>query len=465
MKMPLTRWTPTCAVVLLRLAVSAPAAIIATNFWPAPDATNVCPDTPLRISFATPPRVNNRGLIRIYRADGTLVDTINLSLTAQTRVINGFTFTNYAVITNGCTASIFPHPASLTNGQSYYVNIDSAIFSGTTGDAFAGIATTNTWRFMTRPISPPPGATHLVAAADGSGDFCTVQGAVDFVPWGNTNRVRLSIRNGTYQEIVYVTNKHNLTFSGQDRKQTVLTYANNEALNQKGNVSNYFRAMFGVSADGMAFENLTFSNSTPKGNNGNSAQAEALRLDGDRHVIRNCDFYSYQDTVKFTGRVYVQDCYVEGDVDFMWGSGTVYYASCEIKTLTKGAYLTQIRNGSNVFGNVYVDCRFTCADGVTNVALSRIQPNRFPYSHVAYINCAFGNHILPAGWVNQTSGADTSNLRFWEYQSVMLDGVTPLATNSRVAFSRQLTAAEAAQMRDVTNILRGWLPQLPPQLD
>jgi len=67
--------------------------------------------------------------------------------------------------------------------------------------------------------------------ADGSGDFATVQGAVDFIPGGNTNPVVVNIRNGTYIEVVRVNSKHNVTFTGQSRRQVIVAYPNNNNIN------------------------------------------------------------------------------------------------------------------------------------------------------------------------------------------------------------------------------------------
>jgi pectin methylesterase-like acyl-CoA thioesterase len=449
------------------------AALNATNLWPANGATNVCPDTPLRLTFDAPPRVNSSGLIGLYRDDGLLVDSFDLAATAQTRVINGFTFTNYAVLTNGNTATIFPHPAVLTNGRTYYVNLDSNVFNHAVNGAFPGIATTNTWRFTTKPSPPPSGSTNLIVAADGSADFCTVQGAVDFVPWGNTNRHQIFIRKGVYQEIMFVTNKHKLTLLGEDRKQTILTYANNEYLNYNGLKTNRFRAVLWLSGDDCALANLTVSNGTPKGNNGNPAQAETLMLNAPRAIAHRVDFASFQDTLRLDGSIYLQDCYVQGDTDFIWGTGTACFTNCELKAMNQG-HNTQARTFETTYGEIFVDCRFTKASSFTGHNLGRAITSSNLQStngNVAYINCRMDTHISAVGWTS-ASGLPTDRLRYWEYQSVMLDGVTPVVTNSRASFSRQISAAEAAQMRDPAIVFGlitngqpaggGWIPQLAP---
>src|SRR6185295_3104384 len=110
-------------------------------------------------------------------------------------------------------------------------NTLNGAFKDATGATFAGISDSTTWQFTTKIVNPVSGATTLTVAADGSGDFCTVQGVLDFLPAGNTTPRAINIRNGTYREIVRIVSKHNLTFRGESQTNTVITYANNDPLN------------------------------------------------------------------------------------------------------------------------------------------------------------------------------------------------------------------------------------------
>jgi hypothetical protein len=82
---------------------------------------------------------------------------------------------------------------------------------------------------------------------------------------------------------------------------------------------------------------------------------------------------------------------------------------------------------------------------------------RLAASRVAYINCQMDAHIAPKGWVVTPAGADTSQLRFWEYQSTDLNG-TPIDVSMRDPSSKQIDDATAAMMRDKTVVLAGWNP-------
>ena len=99
----------------------------------------------------------------------------------DSQVINYF-----PVIITGNTAAIYPHGGVMTSNQTYYVTMDNGIVADSTGAYFAGISATNAWRFTTKPTGPA-NPTNLVVAADNSGDFDTVQGAVDSIAPGNTN--------------------------------------------------------------------------------------------------------------------------------------------------------------------------------------------------------------------------------------------------------------------------------------
>jgi hypothetical protein len=437
--------------------------ISSADFTPANGSENICIDTPLYVTFDQSPVLGTAGTIGVYRADGSLADSIDLAdPNSSKRYIGGaqsggvpYPFNYYPVIITGNTAAIYLHQ-SLDYGQTYYVTMDPGVFTDADGNDFPGISDPNTWRFSTKDSGPPPGTTALTVAADGSGDFCTVQGASDFVPQNNTQRVVIDVRSGTYTEIVYVrSNKAFITVDGEDRDQTVIQYANNNTFN--GAVSGNFRALFGVDAPDFVLANITLHNTTPHG----GSQAEAFRGNNQRILLNHVNLMSYQDTLLLQGKGFVNDSYIEGDVDFMWGNGTVFFQNSELKAVTSNGYYTQIRNAQGVNGDVFVNCRLTRAnDSITGSYLARIDPNVFPYSQVVYINAAMDAHIRPVGWL-LNNASEAPDVQFWEYHSTDLDG-NALDVSQRAPFSRQLTDAEAALWSDPAYVLGGWVPNLEP---
>src|SRR5206468_3054289 len=126
--------------------------------------------------------------------------------------------------------------------------------------------------------------------------------------------------------------------------------------------------------------------------------------------------------------------------DYVWGYGTACFERCELRTMHDG-YIVQARNPAGRSGYIFFDCKLTAAPDVKKCWLARIGTDRFPASQVAFIRCAMGPHILPAGW--QVTGEAGEELRFKEFASTDLDG-KPLDVSQRDAAAKQLTPEQAA---------------------
>ncbi len=449
----------------------------ATAVAPANGASNLTIDVLRAVTFDQEPRVDTSGKIRIFSADGTLVDTIDLGVDTNTgvhapgpqarRQIGGssWAFNYHPIIVTGTTATIYPSK-TLAYGQTYSVTMEPGVITDASGAPFAGIADPNAWRFTTKASGPAAGTTELTVAADGSGDFNTVQGAIDFVPANTTQPVTITVRRGTYTEIVYVrSSKRFITVRGEDRDGSVIQYANNENLNTGSGP----RAMFGVDAPDFTLENITLHNTTTRFNSENrTRQSEAFRGNNDRILLNRVTLKSFQDTLLLQSQSnqggFVNESFIEGDIDFLWGTGAVYFRNSELKMVSSNAYYTQIRNAQGKHGYVFVNSRLTAAPGVTGAYLSRIDPDVFPYSQVVFIDSEMGPHIRPEAWrfdnPDLAGGATPTNypnIKFWEYNSRDASGA-PIDVSQRHPLSRQITAEEAAFWRNPANVLGGWVP-------
>ena len=272
----------------------------------------------------------------------------------------------------------------------------------------------------------------IVVAADGSGDFKTVQEAVDEVPDNNAQPIVIQIRPGVYKEQIRVSaGKRFLTFRGEDPRRTVLTFriSAQEAGNTRLAFSTY------VNANDFRAENLTFENSF-----GTGSQAVALFVDADRASFKNCRFLGWQDTLFVNGNRHLfQDCYIEGHVDFIFGTASAVFENCTIHSKGKGYVTAHYRTSDQEnTGFVFYRSRLTGQDTGNGVYLGR--PWR-PYARVVFIECWLDGHILPEGWDNWRDPAREKTAWFAEYNSK-----GPGANSkARVAWSRQLTAAEASE--------------------
>jgi pectin methylesterase-like acyl-CoA thioesterase len=424
-----------------------------TALWPTNQSANVCADTPLRLTFNEPIVLGSSGKIAVYRStDNQLADAFDLNDAGFTNNFGGKTLRYDPIQIAGDVATIELHAHALDPGESYYVNIEPDVFKSASSNEFAGLTNGSAWKFSARGALPR-GRTNLVVAADGTGDFCTPQGAVDYVSDDNQSPVEIFVRKGVYYGMIYIPpDKAHIHFTGEDRKGTIIAGRNNDRFNS-GRIG---RSLVSVDANDFTLENMTLHNTTRYG----GSQAEALRVKSDRCILRNDDFYSFQDTLLLSGRVYLTNCYVAGDVDFIWGQGTVFFDQCEIKAVHNGYYL-QARNPEGP-GYVFFQCKLTATTNVTKCLLARIDADRFPFSGAAFINCQMGAQVPPVGW--EAKGANVSHLQFVEFHNTDAQGKS-VDVSQRLPASRQLTKKEAAELSDPAKVLSyhdTWNPRAAP---
>ncbi len=463
------------ALLLLVPSLGLAAAQGVPKLFPAQNAVGISPDTPLKLTFASPPVLGASGKIQICEtATKAVVETIDVSSPTATKTIGGLPgFKYYPVIITGNEAAIFPKNGSLAYNKAYYVTIDPGTFT-TAGEAHPGFTEAAPWRFNTKRKPPTTGSTELEVAADGTGEFCTVQGALDFIPDGNTTPTTILIREGVYREIIFFTNKHAITLLGEDRRQTIITYPNNANLNPSGgnpfagsapnpsaeapSGGNIYRRgmILAHHVNDLTISTITLRNSTPQG----GSQAEALILNGTpeaRAILKNVELYSFQDTLQINGQAYLSGCVVEGDVDFMWGTGPCFFEDCTARSVRSNGYYTQIRNPATNHGYAFLHCTFEGSSGVKDNFFARIAPGRFPASEVVLLDCILGASIAPAGWLLEKNPAapeapiTPAQVHFWEYHSHTEAGAV-IDVSQRLPASRQLKQPDdAALIRDYSS--------------
>ena len=297
---------------------------------------------------------------------------------------------------------------------------------------------------------------NFVVAQDGSGDFTTVQAAINAVPdYRKAGPTRIYIKKGMYKEkIVIAESKQNVQLIGEDG--AVLTY---DDYAQKPNI---FGEGKGTSGSGSVYifgpdffaENITFENTS-----GPVGQAVACHVAGDRAVFRHCRFLGFQDTLYTFGentREYYEDCYIEGTIDFIFGKATAVFNRCELRSKRTGGFLTApaTPQGSN-YGYVFYDCKLTADEDVEAGSVWLSRPWR-PYGKTVFIRCEMGQHIRPEGWNNWGKTDNERTAYYAEYQCYGKGA----DTSRRVAWSHQLKDANAYVMTNILKGADGWNPLL-----
>lgn len=301
----------------------------------------------------------------------------------------------------------------------------------------------------------------LTVAQDGSGNFKTIQEAINNVRDHAEIRVTITIKPGIYNEKVVIPFfKRNIILKGLDKEKTVISYNDYSGkpfrgIDITGNTkfSTYTSYTLLVQGNDCSVENLTIENTA-----GKVGQAVALHTEGDRVVVKNCSILGNQDTLylaKGGTRNYFENCFINGTTDFIFGAATAYFYNCTIESLTNSYIAAASTTQQDKYGFVFVDCKLTAKDASVNkVFLGR--PWR-PYAQTIFINTEMGSHILAEGW-NPWKGdknfPDKEKTVFYaEYGSKGEKDIS-----KRAAWSYQLKKAELKKY-DLIKVLNGWNPK------
>lgn len=284
-----------------------------------------------------------------------------------------------------------------------------------------------------------------IVAKDGSGDFTTVQEALDDIPFLKEERTYVYIKNGVYEEVITLEKKkNNVTLIGEDAEGVILTYNNyaskinpdtGEEYGTSGSSSSYWYG------DNFFARNITFQNSS-----GPVGQALAVYISGDKAVFENCRFLGYQDTM-YGGRSrqYFKDCYIEGSTDFIFGPATAWFENCELYT-KGGSAITAASTEQYVdYGYVFNKCTIT-GESANITTLGR--PWR-PYAAVVFLNTTMSDAIKPEGWDNWGNPDNEATARYAEFANSGA-GAVP---EGRVDWISQLTDVQAA-VYTVSNVFK-----------
>ncbi len=270
----------------------------------------------------------------------------------------------------------------------------------------AAPAVTLTFTTMER-VQPEVRLFDAVVAIDGTGDYASVQAAIDAAPAGRVKPWLIFVKNGNYKEHVDIpATKPFIHIIGQDREKTVVLDDRLSGGDNAVHVS--IGATVVVNANDCFFENITLENSYGHEQQ-NGPQALALNTSGDRTIFNNVAMLSYQDTWITPGksayRAYVKNSLIEGAVDFIYNSGDIYVENTTLLiTRDSGGFIVAPSHDKDVaWGYVFRDCVITAPGdpSKTTVWLGRPWHN---YPKTVFLNTRAEVNIPATGWYDHMGG-------------------------------------------------------------
>lgn len=290
--------------------------------------------------------------------------------------------------------------------------------------------------------------------------YKTVTAALDSIPEENKTPITISIAPGIYHEKITI-NKPYVTLVGEgvSNSDTVLTYDDYALfIMEDGFKRGTFRtySVF-IDAHDVTLKNLTIENAS--GDSKTHGQALALYADGDRLIIDSCRLLGHQDTLftaplppkeveprgfigpkqnapRITGRHYYKNCYICGDIDFIFGGATAYFDNCTIESLARTKGASKIATDTEVHGEVEIQGYVTAASTPEGQEygyvfehcdfISRDCPSGSVYlgrpwrefAKTVFLNCMIGAHIHNDGFHDWGKTAAHETIYYAEYNSI-----------------------------------------------
>jgi pectin methylesterase-like acyl-CoA thioesterase len=308
------------------------------------------------------------------------------------------------------------------------------------------------------------GSYDLVVSKDGSGNYTTVQDAINAAPEASVRPFRIYIKSGRYfEQVVIPASKPFIELVGESIASTIIAYGDGRP----------GTSIVTINASDCMLMNLTLQNT--QGAVSDGPQSLAIKTNSDRVVFFNCRFISGQDTVLASrggNRVYFSYCYIDGNTDFIYGAAIALFDHCVIYPRdridrNKGGYVTAASTPEGQqYGFVFRDCSITDNHGFTSYTLGRPWQNdhrtetdgrKRAYNKVVFLNTIMGTSIRPEGWSVWDTGTKTDVILYAEYKTRKPDGAAA-DISKRVSWSRQLSSAEAGLYYHNANLFDQWDP-------
>ncbi|KAG0476192.1 hypothetical protein HPP92_013033 [Vanilla planifolia] len=274
---------------------------------------------------------------------------------------------------------------------------------------------------------------NVTVAKDGTGDFKTINDALNAMPKKYTGRYAIYVKTGIYEEhVVMGKEKENVTIYGDGSQKSVVT----GSLNWVDGVQTSQTATFAASGFGLMLIGMGFRNTAGP----EKHQAVALRLQSDNAVVLNCRMEGYQDTLYSQAHYqFYRSCVIAGTIDFIFGDATAVFQNCLIivrRPLDNQQTIVTAHGRADRFEDttyVLQNCRVT-ADPALAADKGRIRSYLArpwkEYSRTIFMETELGDFLHPDGYMpwegdfalntlfyaeysNRGAGADTSRRVKW----------------------------------------------------
>ncbi|THF94563.1 pectinesterase 2-like [Camellia sinensis] len=305
-------------------------------------------------------------------------------------------------------------------------------------------------------------AANLVVAQDGSGNYRTIQAALDAAAKrSGSGRFVIRVKSGVYKENIEIGNKmKNIMLVGDGLKNTIITGSRSVG----GGSTTFNSATVAVTGGGFIAREITFRNIAGPQNH----QAVALRSGSDLSVFYRCGFEGYQDTLYVhSQRQFYKECYIYGTVDFIFGNAAVVFQNCMIyarrpMNKQKNTITAQGRTDPNQNTGISIHNSRVMASSDLKPVLSSFKtylgrPWK-QYSRTVYLQTYLDTLVDPAGWLEWDGNFALNTLYYGEYKNFGPGS----STSGRVKWRgyRVISSATVASQFNVANFIAGrsWLP-------
>lgn len=363
-------------------------------------------------------------------------------------------------------ASLSFQPENKSLNETAFVRLNTSTpgsHSGNITVASAG-ATNAQLAISGNTSNPVPEGYDVVVAADGSGNYTSLQAAINAAPSNRTTPYRILVKKGKYIEKVTIpSNKPFLHVVGEGINEVVFSwddYAGKPGVTEIATIT--------INSNDCVFMNMTIENSWGRKNDG--PQALAVKVTGDRVIFKSCKMVSGQDTLMAHGngkRQYYSNCYIDGNTDYIYGSAIAVFDSCvlynrdRLDGSTSSVFTAASTPAGQTYGYVFRDCLLPNNNGQTTYTLGRPWGNAAPphtsETKVVFLNCRMGTTVKPERWQVWTSETNTSLITYAEYKTRYFSGAL-VDLSKRVSWSKEFTDEQAAPYFVNSNIFGTWDP-------